>query len=77
MFTSSDKLISLESFTFTPTTNSSINANALHKWIHNGTDNTYSMNTITVTWTDDKTHSKIRKLNVTNNKVEGLKVKAL
>ena len=65
------------SFTDHSSSNTPINTDSLHKWVHNGSDNTYNMNNNPVTWTDDKTHSKIRKLNLNNNKVEGLKVKAL
>ena len=53
------------------------NENAVHIWTHNGSDNIYSMNGNEVSFTDNKTHQKIRKLNVTNNKIEGLKIKSL
>ena len=59
------------------TSNNTINTDTLYKWVHNGTDNSFSMNSDTITWTDSKTHSKIRKLTINRNKVEGLKVKPL
>ena len=54
-----------------------LNQDANQKWVHNGSDNTFSMNSSTVTWTDNKTHSKIRKLSITNNRIEQLKIKPI
>ena len=52
--------------------------NALHTWIKNGNDNSYYTESVTpTTWTDNITHSKIRKLSITNNRIEQLKVKPL
>ena len=52
--------------------------NALHTWIKNGNDNSYYTQSATpVTWTDNITHSKIRKLSITNNRIEQLKIKPL
>ena len=52
--------------------------NALHTWIKNGNDNSYyTQSTTPVTWTDSITHSKIRKLSITSNRIEQLKVKPL
>ena len=52
--------------------------NALHTWTKNGNNNSYhTQSTTPVTWTDNITHSKIRKLSITSNKIEQLKVKPL
>jgi len=55
-----------------------VNTLALHTWISNGTNNSYATQDNTpVTWTDNITHNKIRKLSITNNRIEQLKVKPL
>ena len=52
--------------------------NALHTWTKNGNNNSYhTQSTTPVTWTDNITHSKIRKLSITSNRIEQLKIKPL
>ena len=54
------------------------NTNVLHTWIKNSNNNSYNIQSNTpVTWTDSITHSKIRKLSITSNRIEQLKVKPL
>ena len=49
--------------------------NALHTWVKNGNENSYhTQSTTAVTWTDNITHSKIRKLSITSNRIEQLLV---
>jgi hypothetical protein len=48
-----------------------------YKWIKNGSSNTASMNDTTKTVSNSLTHSKIRKLSITNNRIFELKVKPL
>lgn len=59
------------------TSDTPLNSDALQKWTHNGSDNTFSMNSSVQTFTSSKTHSKIRKLSITSNRIEQLKVKPL
>lgn len=64
-------------FTDYKTDKNPLNADALYTWIKNGSSNTFSMNNSTVSATNSLTHSKIRKLSISNNSIKELKVKPL
>ena len=59
------------------TDNTPLSSDALQKWSHNGSSNTFSMNSSSTSFTDSKSHSKIRKITISNNRCEKLKVKPL
>lgn len=65
------------SYSDTSLGNNGYNSDTLYTWIKNGSNNTVSMNNSTYTSTNSLTHSKIRKLSVTNNLIKELKVKPL
>jgi hypothetical protein len=65
------------SYTDTYVGNNPINADAVYIWVKNGSNNTVSMNSSSATVQNSLTHSKIKKLNITNNSIKGLKVKPL
>ncbi|WP_296862175.1 hypothetical protein [uncultured Methanobrevibacter sp.] len=54
-----------------------LDKDALYVWVKNGSDNTFSMNDSSVSFTNSLTHSKIRKVAVTNNTLKELKIKSL
>ena len=54
-----------------------LNSDTVYVWIKNGSDNTFSMNDESVEVSNSLTHSKIRKLNITNNSIKDLKIKPL
>ena len=59
-------------------TDTPISTDALHTWVKNGNNNSYKTQNVTpTTWTDSITHSKIRKLSITSNRIAQLKVKPL
>ena len=59
------------------TSNVPSNTETLLVWTKNGTSQSYSTGSSTVTWSDNHTHSKIKKLTILNNRVQELKVKPL
>ena len=65
------------SYTETSVSNNPINADTVYIWVKNGSDNTFSMNDESVEVSNSLTHSKIKKLNITNNSIKELKVKPL
>ena len=64
-------------YTDSSLSNNPLNSDTVYVWIKNGSDNTFSMNDESVEVSNSLTHSKIRKLNITNNSIKGLKVKPL
>ena len=59
------------------TANVPLNTEILIVWTKNGASQSYSTGDSTVTWSDNHSHSKIRKLTISNNRVQELKVKPL
>ena len=57
--------------------NNSTGTDTHYTWIKNGSSNTVSMDSTTQTTTNSLTHSKIRKLSITNNVIKELKIKPL
>jgi len=65
------------SYTDHSSTDAPLNTLTLHTWIKQGNSNSYVTTGTPVTWTDNILHSKIRKLSITNNRIEKLKIKPL
>ena len=59
------------------TSNTPLNEEVLEKWIHIGSDNTFSMNDSVNTFTNNKPHAKIKRIVVNSNYIKELKVKPL
>ena len=53
------------------------NQDSLFTWVKNGSSHTISMNDTSATTTNSLTHSKVRKISITNNQMKELKIKPL